>query len=264
MRWFSLPAVVMVMALLLAGCSSTSVLMPPAGARVDYQLGGAYKPHNGVGMVIRDRSTLPAKQVYSICYINGFQTQPTERAAWSDRLLLRDASGALVIDSKWPDEVLLDTRTPAARTAIVDTIAPWIAQCAAKKFNAVEFDNLDSYTRTDLLRRDDTVALARTLVERAHAAGLAVAQKNAPGDAARFKSEAGFDFAIAEQCVTFDECAAYTDVYGPLVIDVEYTDGLTSSFDELCRDPQTPRSTVLRDRTLVTADEPGYAYDTCH
>ncbi|MBU4466098.1 MAG: endo alpha-1,4 polygalactosaminidase [Actinobacteria bacterium] len=252
------------MSLLLAGCSTTSVMMPPAGARVDYQLGGAYKPHNGVGMVVRDHSAVPAKQVYSICYINSFQTQPTERAEWSDTLLLRDASGALVIDPNWPDEVLLDTRTSASRTAIADTVAPWITQCATKKFNAVEFDNLDSYTRSDLLSLDDNVALARTLVERAHAAGLAVAQKNAPGDAARFKSDAGFDFAIAEQCATFDECAAYTDVYGPLVINVEYTDGLTAPFAELCRDPQTPTSTVLRDRALVTPDEPGYAYDTCH
>ncbi len=113
----------------------------------DYQLGGAYEPAPEVQLVARDRTDAPADGLYSICYINGFQTQPGEQELWPADTLLT-IGGELVFDSDWPDEVLLDTSTNAKREAVLGIVGPWIEGCARDGFDAVEFDNLDSFTRS--------------------------------------------------------------------------------------------------------------------
>lgn len=253
--------------LLLVGCapSSPAIHLPPASAAPDYQLGGAYDPDPRVGIVARDKAAEPAEVAYSICYVNGFQTQPGERDLWSDEEVLQDpATDADVIDPDWPDEALLDTRTGAGRQAIADRVGGWVRDCADAGFDAVEFDNLDSYTRSNgLLNLDDTLALARMLVDAAHAAGLAAAQKNAAEDAARLGADAGFDFAVVEECAAYDECGSYTDVYGDHVIDIEYTDDLPRPFGDMCSDQAVPSSVVLRDRDLLTPDAAQYVFELC-
>lgn len=253
-------AVVFVAAL--AGCSAAEVpAPPPAGAAFDYQLGGAYAPDSRVEVVARDRTSEPADDAYSICYVNGFQTQPGESGDWPEKLLLRDADGEPMIDPDWPDEVLVDTRDP---DAVIAVVGDWVRQCANDGFDAVEFDNLDTYTRSDgLLTRDDAVVVARGLVDIAHQAGLAAAQKNAAEDAALLREKARFDFAVVEECMVFDECGAYTDVYGDHVLAIEYTDALPRPFAELCADPDRPASIVLRDRALTMPDSPDYVFELC-
>ncbi|WP_308010896.1 endo alpha-1,4 polygalactosaminidase [Streptomyces sp. AC495_CC817] len=249
----------------LSGCATGpgGVTLPPAGAVPDYQLGGAYPPADGVGIVGRDRSAEPAEGAYSVCYVNGFQTQPGEREAWDDDLLLTDGDG-VVFDPDWPDEALLDTSTAAGRDRIVAVLEPWIVGCAEAGFDAVEFDNLDSYTRSEgALSLDDNLALATALVTIAHGAGLAAGQKNAAEDAAVLRERAGFDFAVTEECAAYGECAAYADVYGEHVIDIEYTDQLPRPFEELCGSEDAPASMVLRDRDLLTPADPGYVFETC-
>lgn len=255
------------LALGLAGCASTSadagVQLPPTGAAPDYQLGGAYEPDARVGIVARDRTAEPAAGLYSICYLNGFQTQPGERDVWPDDLVLR-RDGADVTDPDWPDEALLDTRGEANRAAFADRMGEWITECAAAGFDAVEFDNLDTYARSDGdLSVEDNLALAAALVGRAHAAGLAAGQKNAAEDARRLHDEAGFDFAVVEECAVFDECGAYIDVYGDAVVAIEYTDELPRPFAEMCADPAAPASLVLRDRDLTVPGDPDYAFELC-
>ena len=84
-----------------------------------------------------------------------------------------------------------------------------IETCAEKGFDAVEYDNLDSWTRFDgtprardvPFGRAAAIAYAESLADRAHALGLAVAQKNTPQLTRRqARGRIGFDFAIAEQC----------------------------------------------------------------
>jgi hypothetical protein len=255
--------------LLLTGCTATdapaagSWTAPPAGAVPDYQLGGAYDPASEVGIVGRDRAADPADGVYSVCYVNGFQTQPGEFDLWDDDLLLQ-RDGAPVFDPDWPDEALVDTSTPEQRERIAALVTPWIEGCADAGFDAVEFDNLDSYTRSDgALTLDGNLALATMLVDAAHDAGLAAGQKNAAEDAAVLHDQAGFDFAVTEECAAYRECSAYTDVYGEAVIDIEYTDELPRSFAEMCADEESPSSMVLRDRDLVTPDDDAYVFETC-
>lgn len=232
----------------------------PAGARVDYQLGGAYTPPSGVGIVTRDNSDSPAAGLWNVCYINGFQTQPG--SSWSSTLLLHNASGGLVGDPNWPGEYLLDTSTTATRAGIAAAFEPIIANCAKKGFNAVEFDNLDSYSRSGgRLTEDHNIAMAKLLVASAHSNGLLAGQKNAAELSQRLRTEAGFDFAIAEECVAWGECGDYTRVYGTKAFDVEYSDQITLS--EVCASSQRMASTVFRDRDLVAKGGRGYVYGTC-
>ncbi|WP_239683888.1 endo alpha-1,4 polygalactosaminidase [Leucobacter musarum] len=249
-----------------ADANSTSDARPrgfPAGGVVDYQLGGAYDPAQEVEIVSRDRMDAPDPDRYSICYVNGFQTQPGELSDWPEDALLANESGP-VIDPDWPNEVLLNTATEAARAQILEVVAPWITKCAKDGYNAVEFDNLDTYTRSNgALTREGNVALAQAYVEVAHDAGLDAGQKNAAEDAELLHAEAGFDFAVSEECGAYRECADYTEVYGDAVIDIEYADELPRSFAEMCADPETPASVVLRDRDLSTPDDQEYVFETC-
>ncbi len=261
-----LPAFVVCAAVLLGGCTATppdAVRLPPKGAGFDYQLGAAYPPPDGAQIVARDRTADPAPGAYGICYLNAFQTQPGDRDAWPAETLLR-ADGEVVIDPAWPDEVILDTSSARTRTAIAEVVAPWIEGCADAGYAAVEFDNLDSFSRSGgALGLGDNLALARRLVDLAHAAGLAAAQKNAAEFAGRMQQEAGFDFAVAEECAAFGECEAYTDVYGDAVLVIEYSDNLPRPFGEVCANPRTPPSAILRDRDLVGPDDPAYVYERC-
>lgn len=271
-RWRRLPAFVMstvLLATVLSGCAGASAsgnrspTPPPSGAAFDYQLGGAYPLPDGVAVVARDRTAAPDDAAYSICYINAFQTQPGESDEWPDAAPLR-RDGEPIIDPDWPDEVIVDTSTDAGRVAVIATVTPWIRRCAADGFDAVEFDNLDTFTRTDgALTLDDNLAVARELVAAAHDAGLAAGQKNAAEFTRELQEGAGFDFAVAEECAAFDECDAYTAAYGEHVLDIEYDDTLPRSFADMCADPATPRSSILRDRALTASGDAGYVYERC-
>lgn len=249
----------------IVGCgvaSASEITLPPPGAAVDYQLGAAYPPPIGVTVVARDRTEAPGPG-YAICYVNAFQTQPGELDVWPQEVLLKTPDGTPVHDPDWPDEVLLDTRTPEHRSAILGVVGRWIDGCAEKGYQAVEFDNLDTYTRSGgALRRDDAAALARELASRAHSVGLAAAQKNAAEDAETFRA-AGFDFAVAEECAAYRECQDYTAAYDTHVIDIEYIDNLPRPLAAMCADDTTPRSVVLRDRDLVAPAAPGYHFQLC-
>jgi hypothetical protein len=248
----------------LASGATAAVTLPPVGTGFDYQLGGASAVPAGVGIVVRDSTDEPAAGAYGVCYVNGFQTQPGE--TWPDDLLVQGDDGPLV-DPDWDDESLLDTSTAAKRAAIAARQATTVDRCAEAGYQAVELDNLDSWTRSEgALDADDALALATLLVDHAHGRGLAVAQKNATDIGSRGRDEAGFDFAIAEECDRWSECADHTAVYGPHVLDVEYADDLLDTAEGACAriralDP-APHA-IVRDRDLVPAGQDGYAYAAC-
>nr|WP_242422721.1 endo alpha-1,4 polygalactosaminidase [Nocardiopsis sp. TSRI0078] len=253
-----------------AGCASTAAAPapePPPEGPFDYQLGGAYTPAAGVATVVRDSTGRPEPGLYSVCYVNAFQTQPQDRERWLEEhpdLVLRSADGEPVADPDWPDEYLLDTSTAGRRGRIADLVGGTVRTCDERGFHAVEFDNLDSFTRSDgALTADDNLALAAELVADAHGRGMAAAQKNAAEAAGRAREEAGFDFAVAEECVAFDECGAYTGVYGDGVLVVEYPDTLGTALARVCGAPGTPPRTILRDRDLLTSGEEGHLRESC-
>jgi len=258
--------------LALAGCAATPAPTPEetgtdawSGA-FDYQLGGGYEPADGVTIVARDRTDSPADGLLNICYVNGFQSQPQEADFWLNEhpdLLLRDTGGEPIVDENWPDEFLFDTSTEDKRGRLAEIIFGWIDGCAADGFQAVEFDNLDSFLRSDgQLDVEDNVALASALASRVHENFLMAGQKNAAELTGR-GADIGFDFAVAEECYRWDECASYTDAYGEYVVNTEYTDDLRGSVEDMCADPSAPPLTIVRDRDLVTPDDPEYHYESC-
>src|SRR5690606_9653200 len=138
-------------------------------------------------------------------------------------------------------------------------VGDWLDGCAAAGFDAAEIDNLDSYTRsTGLLDADDAVEMMKLLSAEAHAAELAIAQKNAAELLDR-RAEMGTDFAVSEECNRWEECDAFVAAYGDLVFVVEYRQEDfalgCASFSNL--------SIVLRDLDLVTPSDPAYVYDDC-
>ncbi|GCD88357.1 hypothetical protein NLS1_03630 [Nocardioides sp. LS1] len=217
----------------------------PVGTDVDYQLGGNRAVPRHVGIVVRDRSAKPARGRYNVCYVNGFQTQAEEKAFWRDHwslVLKRD--GKPVADEAW-GEWLLDLRTASRRERLATIMGRWVTGCAHHGFDAVEFDNLDSFTRSDgLLTRRQAIAYARLLVKRAHAAGLAAGQKNLAGfDGTRV----GYDFAVAEECGRWRECSSYVAHYGRRVLAIEYR---RKDFRWTCRHYGGRLPVVLRDLDL--------------
>ena len=237
------------------------IRLPPPGAGFDYQLGGAYPPPAGVTVVSRDRTDAPAPGLYNICYVNGFQIQPGEEEWWKANhpdLMLRDKAGKLVVDPDW-DEIMLAPTSDQRRAALAEIIGGWIAGCATDGFDAVEIDNLDTFTRSNgLITEDDAVAQARLFADAAHDHGLAIAQKNSAEIVGR-RTEMGADFAVAEECDRYSECDAYTGAYGNHVLVIEYR---RRDFAKGCAD-YPDLSIILRDLDLVKPTDKGYAYDAC-
>ena len=251
-------------ALILAALPAPPVESLPHNATADYQLGGAYEPAPGVDVLTRDRAEKPATGLYNICYVNAFQTQPGELRWWKAHhpgLLLRSANGDLVRDPDWPDEVLLDIRTEAKRRQLSGIEGAWLKGCAESGYQAVEPDNLDSWTRSDgLLTRRMAIAFARTLISSAHGSGLAIGQKNlAELDGRRL----GFDFAVTEECEVHRECAMYLRNFGGHVIEIEYTDNGRAAFRRACSRRAQQIAVLLGDRDLVTPNHHDHVYEAC-
>jgi hypothetical protein len=134
---------------------------------------------------------------------------------------------------------------------------PAVDGCAAGGFDAVEADNLDSWTRSGgALDAGDAAAMARLLVGRAHAAGLAIAQRNAVALAG---ADLGFDVAVTEDCALFDSCAPYARAYG-VVLDVECTD---EGFAAASARGAAGVSAVRRDRAVSPPGSAGHVAERC-
>lgn len=240
--------------LLTPGPALAAYDLPPTGTDLDYQLGGDATPPDNVGIVVRDRTSAPADGLYNICYVNGFQTQPDQKRFWRRHwhlVLKRD--GRPVVDSAW-GEWLLDIRTHAKRTSLARIMGRWTRGCAADGYAGVEYDNLDSFSRSHrLITRRDAEKYAAALVRKAHAADLAAGQKNwAEWDG----TAVGYDFAIAEECGRWHECGSYVDAYGDHVYVVEYR---RRDFRRTCTRWGDRLAVVLRDRDLT----PEGVHDYC-
>lgn len=237
----------------------------PASGTVDYQLGGPSEVPPGASVVVRDATDSRPDVEFAICSVNAFQTQPADRATWlAERpdAVLRDDDGEPVVDPAWPEELVLDPGTPDSRAGIVAALRPVIDSCAAAGYDAIEFDNLDTFERFDAVHVDDALALAAELVAAVHARGLAAAQKNALSLGYRGRDAVGFDLLIVEECVARDECDAAIGAYGGDVIDIEYADQMDrATFLGVCA--ELPRLSVWRDRDLVPAGDPAYAFADC-
>ena len=256
------------------GGASEEVVPPPANAGFDYQIGGDYPLPDGTGVVSRDWfiGEDAEQPVYSICYVNAFQTQadesgvdrPDERSNWAQSLVLSELGD----DPNWGGEYLVDISGAKKRRQAARWVEQMIEACERKGFEAVEYDNLDSWTRFDgtpladevPFEKGQALAYARQLARRAHALGLAVGQKNTADITPAQSRRVGFDFAIAEECARYDECDRYRRIYGDGVIEIEYR---RKDFRKACRTDGDEISVVLRDRQVSRPGSPRYRYDAC-
>lgn len=240
---------------------TAGLMLPPLNQGLDYQLGGAYSPPANVKIIARDRRESPAAGLYNICYVNGFQIQASEASEWMTLhadLILRDSGGNPVIDVDW-NEMLIDISTAAKRTQVAAIVGGWIDGCKAAGFDAVEIDNLDSYSRSgNRLTEDNAVATMAMFSARSHAKGMPIAQKNSAELVGR-AAELGTDFVVAEECNHFSECQLYRAGYGDHVLVIEY---VRADFTKGCA-MYPGLSIVLRDRNLVTPSAGAYVYDGC-
>ncbi len=244
-RWFAL-LLVPLLALALAAPAGAAIKPLPVGTDLDYQLGGPRSAPANVGIVVRDRTASPLAGRYNVCYLNGFQTQQNESGFWRKRMgLVLKKHGHPVVDEAW-GEWLLNLRTPRKRKRLANIMGTWAQGCAAKGYAAVEFDNLDSYTRSHgLLKRRQAINYARLLVRAAHRAGLAAGQKNLADFNGR---RVGYDFAVAEECGRYQECGDFVAKYGRRVLSIEYR---RQDFQWTCAHFGGRLPVVLRDLDLT-------------
>lgn len=228
----------------------------PVPTDLDYQLGGGNDElPEAVGIVARDRNDSPLAGHYNVCYVNGFQTQPDEKAFWRKHWRLVLKRGRPVKDEVW-GEWLLDLRTRDKRHDLARIVGRWTAGCADDGFQAVEFDNLDSFTRSHgLLTRRQALRYARLLVKGADEAELPAGQKNLAG----YDGTAiGYTFAVAEECGRYDECDRYASSYGDQVLAIEYRD---ADFEITCEQYGDVWAVVRRDRALSPDFDPRWCPD---
>jgi hypothetical protein len=166
----------------------------------------------------RTVATIRARGEHAVCYLSAgsWEDWRPDAAAFPEVVRGRPLDG-------WPGERWLDIRR-------LDLLGPAIGArldlCKAKGFAAVEPDNIDGYANESgfPLTAADQLAYNRWLAEQAHARGLGIALKNDAEQVAELV--AVFDFAIVEECFTYDECAAYLPFIasGKAVLAVEYRD----------------------------------------
>ena len=97
------------------------------------------------------------------------------------------------------------------------------------------------------------------IADKAHAAGVAIAQKNSAEMLSK-KEVMKTDFVMVEECNMYDECQEYIDAYGiQNVVAVEYNKG---AFTKGCN--QFPKlALVFRDQNLVAKGDEGYQFSLC-
>ena len=137
------------------------------------------------------------------------------RASWlaDPDLVLFDDDRKPVIDENWPDELTLDASSNQICARLTARIGASITHCAEAGFDAVEIDNLDSYTSSrGGLTENDAIALAGRYAVIVHIAGMLIGQKNAAELTTRGRDEVVF--VVVEARHRYDECDVYTRVYG--------------------------------------------------
>ncbi|KAJ6510347.1 hypothetical protein C8R45DRAFT_921133 [Mycena sanguinolenta] len=159
--------------------------LPPLNGKFDHHR-RRNTPAADIAVVTRDNSASPVPEKCNICYIPG------------------------------PCKYFLNTCTDTNHQALDTIINGWIDTCHLKGFNAIEPDNLDTFSCSNkLLTADNNLTLAKLFTDHAHLLDLVVTQKNTGGELdAKGKSTAGFDFAVVEVCQVNEECNTYTSVYG--------------------------------------------------
>ncbi len=247
--------------LLLAGCSSSGSTVEPAtatavaatrrptpltpGTSWQWQLGGGAidetvldgvdnpKKMYDIDLFSTDAAVierLHAKGIVVICYLEtgASESYRPDAARFPASVLGEEVDG-------YPDERFIDIRQ-------LDVVLPIIADrldlAVSKGCDGVEpdlDDTYNGYTTGFPLTQSDQLAFNRAVADAAHSRGLSIGLKNGASEDGTFeRAMAEFtDWALNEECNTFDECAGYTVFVeqDKAVFQVEYIspDGTTTA-----------------------------------
>jgi hypothetical protein len=186
-------------------------LTTPVDLTVDVPVYDIDGVENGPDVV----AALHAKGRKVICYVNAGAAE-NFRADYPEF-----PPAVLGASDGWPGERWLDIRQ-------LDILRPIMAArfdvCQQSGFDAIEADSVDGYENDTgfPLTATDQLAYNRMLADLAHQRGLSIGLKN---DVEQTPDLVGdFDFAIDEQCVEYQECAALSPFVraGKAVFEVEY------------------------------------------
>ncbi|MCW2922856.1 MAG: hypothetical protein JWM98_260 [Thermoleophilia bacterium] len=183
---------------------------PPAASTFFWQLSGTVRAGRRATVYDVDAVDTPVRTVEALhargrlvtCYVDAGSWEPgrPDSARWPAGRLGKELDG-------WPGERWVDVRRIAQ---LAPLLRARIDVCAAKGFDAVEFDNVDGYANDTgfAISAAHQVRFNRFLANAAHRRGLAVALKNDVEQVPQLQP--WFDFAVVEQCFQYDECAGYT------------------------------------------------------
>lgn len=250
--------------------------LPPTGKiKWDWQIGAAsdaaiVAPTGAVLMDVDMFNTsatkvaaLKAAGVYTVCYINAGSWQPGYPD--SDQY---PASLKIQEDPDWPGEFFLDvTDVFKTNSVLAQILNARLALCKQKGFDAVEPDNLqnDENVSGGRITTQQQIDFNGWFADAAHAAGLAVFQKNGP-DKILLKDRTGkmmvekFDGMLNEQCQQYSECQPLTEYVsrGKLALDVEYSGTLNCT-----QSSSLVINALKKDLDLVGATASAYRYQNC-
>ncbi len=253
-----------------------AVVLPPSGKLLwDWQIGATTDANiiapAGVKVIDVDGfntsatkvSQLKAQGIYTVCYINAgsWQAGYPDSAQYPDYLKIQQ-------DPNWPGEYFLDvTDVFKPNSVLAAILRTRLQMCKSKGFDALEPDNLqnDENVTGGRISLQQQIDFNGWIADEAHAAGLAVFQKNGPDkvlltDKTGKKMVEKFDGILNEECQQFNECGPLAEYVsrGKLALNTEYS---------LAPDCTTSNSlninTIRKDLSLVGANMSGYNRVTC-
>jgi hypothetical protein len=206
-----------------------AAVVPPPDGRWQYQLEGRVDPNVCAvpatgGPCVRPQvidfdlysdyavAPLHERGGYAICYIDAGSIE-SYRPDWPRFKRWHRRHGKSLLGKpfsvRFPDERWANIGGAKQRAFLLRLMGERVRRCARVGFDAVEFDVVDAWssgrkvTGWRVTYRDQLI-YNRALARIAHRHGLAVGLKNDLGqipDLIRW-----FDFAINEECMTYDEC----------------------------------------------------------
>ncbi len=218
---------------------------PKPGTSWQWQLSGTIDTSLPVAMYDIDLfdapddvlATLRARGIRIVCYFSAGSHEDWR----ADASEFPAAAIGAPLDG-WPGERWLDIRSPNVRTRM----RARIARARQRGCDGVEPDNVDGYANQSgfPLTAADQLDYNRFLAREAHALGLSIGLKNDLDQVPQLVGE--FDWALSEECVAHDECAALAPFIAAnkAVFHVEY--GAAALATTVC-----PKTNALRFDTLI-------------
>ncbi|MER6118213.1 endo alpha-1,4 polygalactosaminidase [Streptomyces sp. NPDC001743] len=266
----ALPVTVLILWMMLAGCTSAPGAAPSPAPSGRSAL-ARWQPEPGIGWQWQLSGPLDTTVDAPVYDIDGFDRDAAQVAelhrkgrkvicylstgAWEE--FRPDAAefpaAVLGRGNGWKGERWLDIR----RTDVLEPLMERrISMCAKKGFDAVEPDNMDGYRNPSgfPLTAADQLRYNRLIARVAHRHHLAVGLKN---DLPQIPGLVGdFDFAVNEQCAQYEECEELSPFIeaGKAVFHVEY---------ELPVARFCPQSRKLRLSSLLKKYELGVWREQC-